>query len=103
MKLAVRGKYLVTEHAVELRRIIPALPIVAAASGFLRSQGVSETARDERGNIRCRRDGACSPAHLEVTPRSSRTAQVRHARTWQGQSAPIQLDRPNYSRNGYAK
>jgi hypothetical protein len=45
MKLAVRGKYLVTEHAVELRRIIPALPIVAAADGFLRSQGVSETAR----------------------------------------------------------
>jgi hypothetical protein len=39
MKLAVRGKYLVTEHAVELRRIIPALPIVAAASGVFRSQG----------------------------------------------------------------
>src|SRR5262245_9114598 len=28
MKAPVRGKYLVTEHAVELRRIIPALPIV---------------------------------------------------------------------------
>jgi hypothetical protein len=39
MKLAVRGKYLVTEHAVELRRIIPALPIVAAVSGFLRTGG----------------------------------------------------------------
>jgi hypothetical protein len=39
MKLAVRGKYLVTEHAVELRRIIPALPIVAAVSGFFRGGG----------------------------------------------------------------
>jgi len=39
MKLAVRGKYLVIEHAVELRRIIPALPIVVAVSGFLRTGG----------------------------------------------------------------
>jgi hypothetical protein len=39
MKLAVRGKYLVTEHAVELRRIIPALPIVAAVNGFFRTRG----------------------------------------------------------------
>jgi len=44
MKLAVRGKYLVTEHAVELRRIIPALPIVAAGSGFFRTRGGSEAA-----------------------------------------------------------
>ena len=43
MKPPVRGKYLVTEHAVELRRIIPALPIVAAVTGFLRT-GDSETA-----------------------------------------------------------
>jgi hypothetical protein len=35
----VRGKYLVTEHDVELRRIIPALPIVAAVVGFFRSRG----------------------------------------------------------------
>jgi hypothetical protein len=39
MKLPLRGKYLVTEHAVELRRIIPALPIVAVVSGVLRTGG----------------------------------------------------------------
>ena len=39
MKPPVRGKYLVREHAVELRRIIPALPIVVAVSGFFRSGG----------------------------------------------------------------
>ncbi len=33
MKPPVRGKYLGTEHAVELRRIIPALPIALADGG----------------------------------------------------------------------
>jgi hypothetical protein len=45
MKLAVRGKYLVIEHAVELRRIIPALPIVIAGPVVSPAAGGSETAR----------------------------------------------------------
>jgi hypothetical protein len=44
MKLPVRGKYLVREHAVELRRIIPALPIVAVSNGPVRYQGGIATA-----------------------------------------------------------
>ena len=36
MKPPLRGKYLVTEHAVELRRIISALPIVVADVGAVR-------------------------------------------------------------------
>jgi len=45
MKPPVRGKYLVTDHAVELRRIISALAIVAVVNGIQRSRGVFETAR----------------------------------------------------------
>jgi hypothetical protein len=45
MKPPLRGKYLVTEHAVELRRIISALPIVAVVRGILRSRGVFATVR----------------------------------------------------------
>jgi len=41
MKPPVRGKYLVTEHAVELRRIIPALLIVLVTVGLVRYWGVS--------------------------------------------------------------
>jgi len=50
MKPAVRGKYLVSEHAVELRRIIPALAIVVAATGILRTGG-NETARADAGRL----------------------------------------------------
>jgi hypothetical protein len=41
MKPPLRGKYLVTEHAVELRRIISALPIVLADVGAVCREGVS--------------------------------------------------------------
>jgi hypothetical protein len=44
MKPPLRGKYLVTEHAVELRRIISALPIVLADVGAVRYQGGFATA-----------------------------------------------------------
>lgn len=36
MKPPLRGKYLVRAHAVELRRIIPALPIAKAGGASLR-------------------------------------------------------------------
>jgi hypothetical protein len=40
MKPPLRGKYLGTEHAAELRRIIPALPIVRAVVGDLPLRGM---------------------------------------------------------------
>jgi hypothetical protein len=49
MKPPVRGKYLGREHAVELRRIIPALPIVAGITGPVRYQGGIATARAPTG------------------------------------------------------
>jgi hypothetical protein len=49
MKPPVRGKYLVAEHAVELRRIIPALPIVLADGGPIRYHGGIATARTPTG------------------------------------------------------
>ncbi len=52
MKPPVRGKYLVTEHAVELRRIIPALPIVLADGGLIRYHGGIATARTPTGGAR---------------------------------------------------
>lgn len=45
MKLPLRGKYLVTEHAVELRRIISALPIVLADVGESATRGVRDGMR----------------------------------------------------------
>ena len=49
MKPPLRGKYLVTEHAVELRRIISALPIVVAEAEPVRYQGGIATARAPAG------------------------------------------------------
>jgi hypothetical protein len=45
MKPALRGKYLGTEHAAELRRIIPALPIVIAVVGDLPLPGDADGVR----------------------------------------------------------
>jgi hypothetical protein len=45
MKPPLRGKYLGTEHAAELRRIIPALPIVRAVVGDLPLPGDADGAR----------------------------------------------------------
>jgi len=44
MKTPVRGKYLVREHDVELRRIIPARSIVADGVGFSATGGVQGAA-----------------------------------------------------------
>jgi hypothetical protein len=45
----VRGKYLVREHAVELRRIIPALSIVVISNGKIRYTGGIATAHAPTG------------------------------------------------------
>lgn len=44
MKTAQRGKYLGREHAVELRRIIPVLPKVAAVTEDFPQPGGTKTA-----------------------------------------------------------
>ncbi len=67
MKPPVRGKYLVTEHAVELRRIIPAPLKVLVRVGLVRYWGVSTRhARiDRRAHSRCY--GAFTSGHREVS------------------------------------
>jgi hypothetical protein len=66
MKPSVRGKYLVTEHAVELRRIIPAPPIALADDGPVRYHGGIATARAATGG----RTSCCwcvTSGHREVS------------------------------------
>jgi len=57
LKPSVRGKYLVREHAVDMRRIIPALPIALADGGQVRYHGGIATARAQAGG---RTRGSCA-------------------------------------------